>query len=35
VDARIEISPLTALGPQDLARARLPEAVASGEALVL
>ena len=35
VDARIEISPLTALEQHDLARARLPEAVAPGESLVL
>lgn len=35
VDARIKISPLTALGPADLPCSRLPESVSPGEALVL
>jgi UDP-N-acetylglucosamine/UDP-N-acetylgalactosamine diphosphorylase len=35
VDARIEISPLTALGPEDLKRMKLPSEVARGAELVL
>ncbi len=35
VTARIEISPLTALEPEDLARARLPRAIRPGESIAL
>jgi hypothetical protein len=35
VSARIEISPLTALEREDLARLKLPRAIAPGESIVL
>ena len=35
VTARIELSPLTALDPEDLARVQLPQTIAPGEALAL